>query len=285
MRGAFYIDGKDAYDTWKISVREGGYNQFISFPPMKDIESNDWAEYDGVEADLTSPLGDGRTFSMDFHCLGTYADMKSFLSYLFTPYGVNHVIYHILKGSEIGGKQVMARPLSLGSVDLGNMRPPMLFSIDFADDSGFIYDDNILIPSPSSTTSDFSIDGISFAAFGISKLEGTIDGIKDGSGIKDGLSINLIDEPGVMYDVNAFQKMKSKTIILICHMKAGSLSALWDNYLSLENLLFKPGERTIWIASLGESYVCHYSKCNIRNFFPANSWIDFDLTFKVLGLL
>lgn len=289
MRDAFYIDGIDIYDRWKMSVSEGGYNQFICLPSMKDVETNDWNEYDGIEADLSHPVGNARTFSIDFHCLGSYSDIKSFLSYLRTPYvdadEENHGVYHTLKSDEIGGKQIVARIVSLGNTDLGAMRSPLLLSVTFSDDSGFVYDETVSIPvAPSVDSSDFSIDGMPFTAFGIKMLEGTIDSIASGTSVKEGLSVNVADEPGVIYDTEAYQKRRSKNITLKCHMKADSLTSLWNGYLSLENLLFKPGSRSIKIAALGVLYVCHYSTCSVRNFFPGDAWLDFDLTFKVLGL-
>lgn len=289
MRGALYIDGKDAYDEWGISVREGGYGQFICFPPMKEVESNDWSEYDGIESDLSSPVGDGRTFSMDFHCVGTYSDLESFLSYLRTPYvdseGLSHGIYHTLMSREIGEKQVSARMVSLASTDLETLRSPMLFSISFADDSGFMYDESISIPSaPSIDSADFSIDGIPFRSFGITMLEGTVDRIKSGSGIKEGLLINVPDEAGIISDIGAYQKRRSRNIGLLCHMRAGSLSSMWSSWLSLENLLFKPGSRIVKARALGVSYKCHYVSCSVSRFFPTDMWIDFELTFKILDI-
>lgn len=290
MTGRFKIDGKDAWTQWKVGVREGGYNQFVCFPSMKEVETNDWNEYDGLEADLTSPVGDGRTFVMDFFCSGTGSDMEAFLSYLRTPYvdgeGVSHGVYHTLEGVEIGGRQVEARVVSLGSTGLGNMRPPLLFSLTFADDSGFVYDDEIYIPpAPSADSSDYSIDGIPFTSFGIKMLEGTLDRVRSGSGVKDGLSISVPDEPGVIYDAGAYQKRMSRNITLGCHAKASSLSSLWSSMLSLENLLFKPGQRTINVSPLGVSFYCNYSSCSVQNFFPTSAWLDFNLTFRILGWL
>lgn len=288
MTGRFYIDGKDAWTQWKVGVCEGGYNQFVCFPAMKEVETNDWNEYDGLEADLIAPVGDGRTFVMDFFCSGSGSDMESLLSYLRTPYidgeGVNHGVYHTLESTEIGGRQVEARVVSLGNTGLGNMRHPLLFSITFADDSGFVYDDDISIPSaPSVDSSDFSIDGIPFSSFGIKMLEGTLDRVRSGAGVKDGLSVNVNDEPGILYDAGAYQKRRSRNITLVCHAKAASLSLLWSNILSLENLLFKPGQRTVKVSSLGTSFMCNYSSCSVQNFFPTDCWLDFNLTFRILG--
>lgn len=288
MTGKFKIDGKDAWTQWKVGVCEGGYNQFVCLPPMKEVETNDWTEQDGLEADLTSPVGNGRTFLMNFFCSGSISDIESFLSYMTTPYidseNTNYGVYHILEGTEIGGKQVVSRIESMGDTNLGNLRPPLLFTLTFAEDSGFIYDGSIYIPmAPDTDTSDFSIDGIPFASFGIKMLEGTLDSIRSGSSIKEGLAVNVDDLPGIMYDSGAYQKRRSRNITLRCHAKAETLTSLWNNVLSLENLLFKPGHRTIRVSALDTSFKCYYTSCQVQNFFPTDAWLDINLTFKIIG--
>ena len=288
MVGRFKIDGNDAWTQWKVAVREGGYNQYVCLPSMKDVETNDWYEHDGIEADLSSPVGDTRTFIMDFMCAGSASDIESFLLYLRTPFidsqDISHGVYHTFDGVDIGGKQVVARVVSLSSVDLGTMRSPLLFSLTFADDSGFSYDADISIPpSEDDVQSDFTIDGIPFRSFGIKMLDGTINGLLSGAGVKDGLSINVSDVPGVIYDISSYGKRKSRNFTLKCHMKSMSFDSMWNNYLALENLLFMPGSRTVMIPALGISYKCYYVSCSVQNFFPDSIWIDFNLTFKILG--
>ena len=55
MIGKLYIDGYDAYAAFGVFVVEGGYDSLVAFPPMKSIESNNWAEEDGEEFDLSAP--------------------------------------------------------------------------------------------------------------------------------------------------------------------------------------------------------------------------------------
>ena len=288
MTGRFKIDGTDAWTQWKVYVLDGGYTELACLPPMKEVETNDWNEFDGLEADLSSPVGDARSFTMNFACSGQRSDFESFISYLRTPYtdsdGVNHGVYHTLDCAEIGGRQVVARLVSLGNTNLGAMRPPLIFPLTFSDDSGFIYDSSIDIPEASSEdTADYSLDGIPFTAFGIKILENTIDGIRSGSGVKDGLSVGVSDIPGLVYDKGSYQKRRSRNITLYCLMRAASLDSFWSSYASFENLLFKPGERLLRVSALEASYRCHYVSCNVQNFYPSSAWMMFSLTFKILG--
>lgn len=286
MLNRFFVDEKDAFDKWKISVMDGGYNQFVCLPPMKDVETNDWNEIDGIEADLSSPTAGGRTFTMSFICTGTYIDVHKFIEYLringIDADGSNSGIYHILKSNDIGGLCVTARFINVGNVSFGNMHPPFIFPVTFADDSGFIYDSSI--PSPDTDSNGTpSIDEIPFLSFKIKLLDGTINNIYSGISVKEGLSVNIPDTNGVIYDINAYHKLKSGNISLKCHMKDGmkSVNSLLQSYKSFENLLFKPSVRTIKLSS-DIAFECYYVGCSVTNFFPADAWLDFDLTFKVL---
>ena len=64
MRGRLYIDNVDAYSEYGIYVTENGWNELIAFPPLKAVETYDWLEDDGVEADLTAPVLDSHSISL-----------------------------------------------------------------------------------------------------------------------------------------------------------------------------------------------------------------------------
>ena len=56
MKNNLYIDGTDAFTRFGVFIAEGGHNEVVAFPALKAPEvSNDWAEYDGIEVDLSDP--------------------------------------------------------------------------------------------------------------------------------------------------------------------------------------------------------------------------------------
>lgn len=290
MEGMFKIDGINSFSQWKISIREGSYGQIICIPPIKDVYTNDWYETDGIEADLSSPVSKNVNFTLSLFCSGSISDIDSFLEHLTTPFidgeGTDHGVYHSFEFPELGDYSVNARFSGLDEVSLGDLRPPLLFNISLYNDVGVKYDDSIVIPDPVDGNSSLcSIDDIPFSSFGIVLTEGTIDGIRGDYAIKDGLVTDLPDEKGVSYDVHSIQKTRGNNLILKCHMKSSSITSLMSSYISLGNLLFKPGYRSISVPSLGRVYKCYYSRCSIARFYPIDAWLDFDLTFKVLGQL
>ena len=44
-----YIDGISICNRFGVWVTKGGYNGLLAFPAMKEPESNDWPEEDGIE--------------------------------------------------------------------------------------------------------------------------------------------------------------------------------------------------------------------------------------------
>ena len=60
MEGRLFIDGGDAYLQYGAYVVNGGWNELVAYPPLKPVESNDWQEEDGIEADLSAPVLDTR---------------------------------------------------------------------------------------------------------------------------------------------------------------------------------------------------------------------------------
>lgn len=284
------IDGKDAWTQWKIAVQEGGYAQLVCMPPMKDVETNDWNEHDGLEADLSFPVSEGRTFSLPMFCSGNVQNMDSLLQYLMTPVqsqeGINQGVYHTINAVEAGDYQSVVRFIGLSEVKVGNLRPPFLFSLTLAEDEGYSYSDQIVIPDADLSSSDnYKIDGIPLSTFGIKVLEGTHDSLRQGVTVKAGLSIDVSDEPGVIYDPGAYRKKSSRNINIKCLMRAASLSSMWNSYLSLKNLMFKSGYRTLACSSLDTTYKCHYVSCSVQEFYPYSIWLSFVLTFRILGWL
>ena len=69
--GKLYIDNKDAFIHYGVFIQETGYNGVLSYPPLKAPEvSNDWAEYDGIEVDLSDPKLDLKEFEISLPLLG-----------------------------------------------------------------------------------------------------------------------------------------------------------------------------------------------------------------------
>ena len=51
MKGDVYIDGIDIFSAYGANITDGLESLFL-FPAIKEPESNDWPEEDGVEVEI-----------------------------------------------------------------------------------------------------------------------------------------------------------------------------------------------------------------------------------------
>ena len=61
-----YIDGISICNRFGVWVTKGGYNGLLAFPAMKEPESNDWPEEDGIEVDLSDPKLEPKEAAVSF---------------------------------------------------------------------------------------------------------------------------------------------------------------------------------------------------------------------------
>ena len=76
------IDGKNIHTEWTLEPVNGGlYNEIMKFPAIKDRDTNDWSDKDGIQVDLTDAIYKHRERTFQFFC-DTYAMYKAFIAYL-----------------------------------------------------------------------------------------------------------------------------------------------------------------------------------------------------------
>jgi hypothetical protein len=275
MTGKLFIDGLDAYTQFGVYVTEGGYNDLVAYPDLKNIQSNDWPEENGIEPDLASPVLDSKTFSVKFALCGGYAHMKALIDSL------SDEAYHVFNFAEIG-RTYNLRLISQSGISIaGDLR---VFSLSFADDfplSGYSY----LAPDttiPQSTS--YKIDEVNLTAYGVIVLAGTLSEIEKIPDVKRNLYVNIESQPGATYD-NGIVRFKSKEVTLKCLLRATTLTQLWRNYNALLYDLTRPGERKLYASGTGLEYPFYYKSSSVKSFFPTDKiWLEFDLTLIVTGL-
>ena len=82
MTGRLYIDGKDAYKQWGVFVVSGGWNELLAYPALKTVDSNDWQEEDGIEADLDNPRLNTKEASLKIAYSGLFSRFIEFVTLL-----------------------------------------------------------------------------------------------------------------------------------------------------------------------------------------------------------
>ena len=62
------IDGTDFTTDYGLTVAKGTIESFLTYPQFKQPKQNDWAEYDGIEIDLSAPVFKNRTIMLNVTC-------------------------------------------------------------------------------------------------------------------------------------------------------------------------------------------------------------------------
>lgn len=269
MTGRFYIDGKDAYSEFGIFITEGGYNELLSYAPLKAVESNDWPEEDGQEFDLSAPALDTRELVLKFAAhriqrVGAFVELLS-----------DHA-YRTFDFRSIG-RTYKLRLASQSALNLAGRLET--FSLKF--DNDFPLPDNYTYVEPQSdlvAQSGYELDARSLAEYGVYILKGSDAEIQKSPAVKKNLLQNLKGQHGATYDgeVVAFQ---TKEVKLSCLMRAKTMDEFWRNYNALLYDLIRPGERSLYVDNTGYEYPCYYKSCSTTQFHPVGRiWFQFNLT-------
>lgn len=273
MSGRLYIDGVDVYREYGVYVVEGGWNELLSFPPLKPVKSNDWQEEDGIEADLSAPVLNTRELTIKFAVGGVNANYGDFIELL------NDNAYHTFNCVTIGAQYTL-RLVSHGSVDLAQQLG--FLSIRFANDFPPVFDEgNVPVPTGGGVTpsSDFTLDEKPLSDYGVRVLDGSLNEIKKGGTVKQGLLRNIGSQGGAVYDEDIEVHYKSKDVKLRCLLRADNLSEMWQNYYALLHDLIQPEERSLFVEELDTAFACFYKSSSVTDFSPnGRVWLEFTLT-------
>lgn len=76
------IDGYNIKTTWTLEpVYEGLYNQLMKYPDLKERDTVDWTDRNGIQVLLSDARFRERELTLSFFC-DTYAMYKAFIAYL-----------------------------------------------------------------------------------------------------------------------------------------------------------------------------------------------------------
>ena len=267
-----FIDGTDCRAAFGVWVLKGGYGDLFSFPAMKDPDTNDWAEYNGEECDLSAPKLDVYNINIDFVASGTEQDTGGFIAMLAAP-----------------GRRKMDFP-SLGrsfdlrlsdNVDYKTYSSLNVFRLNFvldepSKDSLFAWTS----PGVSLPESAYTLDGVNFAHYGIF-VESGRDSLLRPAALKQQMTRNISTLNGHIYDAD-FVRFRAKDVTLKCCLKASEMLRLWSCRDAFFAALVQPEWRTLTYK--GKTFQCRYvSSQNFRLvvFRAGLCMIEFEVTFRV----
>ena len=269
MIGRLYIDGYDAYSLYGVYVVKGGWNELIAYPPLKSVDSNDWQELDGIEADLSAPVLNTREIQLKVAFTGGDNRFLALIRHL------SDSAYHTFDCRYIKRTyrlRLVAQPNLTVAHVLG------VTTLKFADDFPL---PDYTYKKPASNMAaynDYTFDGVNFTSYGVRVLKGTLDEVKKTPTVKTNLLRNINTEAGALYDGKNVT-YKSKDVKINCLMRADTLDELWRNYDALLYDFIRPNERRLRVKELNKEFPFYYKSCQVTEFYPTDKiWLQFALT-------
>lgn len=267
----FTIDGNDAFKTWGVFIEKDGLAQLIQVPSFKKVETTEWDEYDGIEADLIKPVLDARSVTLTMHMV----DVTN-ANALFNFLKSGNVSYHNFAFTDIN-REYKLRLTSNGSfsslVKLGKL------TLTFAQDLVTQDEQSYYTTAPSDVWQrGYSLNGVDFSKFGIFVLKGTNDSLRKYPTIRENLKVSLSDEEGTHYDDYEVH-YKSKDVTLNLLIDASDISEFWKRFNSLFTVLIKPKYITFEYKEI--SVKCYYKSMAVSKFRKLRNgkiWCEFTVT-------
>lgn len=276
MRNKLFIDGRDAFVEYGVFVEQYGYKQLIQFASFKKIDTTDWLEEDGIEADLLDPKLDTRTLQVQFCITNTrYAED------LFNELSMG--AYHLFEFRDI--KKTYTLRLTQNDtfssfVKLGKM------TLTFADDFPAIPIGTYYALGKSDVKQrGFSIDGIDFSQFGAYVLEGTSDSIRKAANTKDNLKVSTKDNSGIIYDASTVN-FKSKDVTMKVLINSSDIDVFWTRFNGLFATLLQSGTHNLYYSTLDKEYDCYYKSMSVAKFDILRSgrvWCEFNVILNIVN--
>lgn len=239
------IDNIDI-SRYGASVPLGGYNSLFQWGAAKPLYTNDWAEENGLEVDLSEIFLQNISGSINFSIQGDIDNISSFWSFL-----QSSPVHSCYFG-----------PIGFGA----NMTFTKITSLDYAVTFSKIVV-NYVINSPDTGAAQpspiedipnqpVSIDGVNLSNFGVWSLYGISNQALLEAGFKGLLSRNISTLNGIQYDENPVLwnagqrswtqssthspvKKSALQVSLPCALSSPSISNFWQNYNALKYALIK----------------------------------------------
>ena len=273
INGNFFLNYQNAYDYFGVLVAQGGYKGFFSPPALKDIESNDWPEEDGIEVDLSSPAFESRTFQVDFLCVDS-SKIDAFLADLM---GAGYQVFDL---SEFG---ISFNLRYVGQKKTKRINRGEVFSLTFAEDvplAGYTY----LAPAPVSLfPQSYALDGVNLSSgYGVLIGGNTDDEFRLKAEAKENLSVSIKTEDGKYYDTG-IMKLKSRDAKARMLFKTPTTSVFLQNYRAFLYDLKRPGARNFSGPNFDNS--CFYRSGEIKRISKLSGggvWCELELKFTIL---
>lgn len=276
-RGRLYIDGKDAFSYYGIFVEQYGYKALIQQPSFKKLTSTEWPELDGEEVDLTAPVLDTRSLSIQF-CITD----KRLTEDLFNALSQNGS-YHLFVFSELK-RSYNLRMTSNGSFS-SNIKLGKLTLSFSQDDCTVPTGEPMDLGASGVKQRGYEIDDIDLSCYGVNILKGTDDAIRKAPSVRENLSVSTKDKDGVKYDSEEVH-YKTKDVAFKLLIRADNINDFWKRWDALFCALMQPESRLFYFVEMEAEFECYYKSSSVSKFDILRNghvWCEFTVTMTFLS--
>lgn len=249
---------------WGAALLTDSFNELLSYPALKLPYKNDWAEENGTEYDLETPVWD--TSEVVLKC--------------YVPAGSYEAFTEALKGNVHNDytfeKLQKTYRLRLSSITIDKALADGIFlSVKLVNDRPF-YGYTYVMPQLSTHDTGALLDGKNIASYGVRLLQDSREKILNKGEIKAPLQLQNNAMKGVKVAENAPMVYKEKVVKLKCNIHQ-TIANFFTGYEAFFYDLTRAGEHTLTYDNIPYQCVYKDSKVTATLIDERSAWVDFDL--------
>lgn len=272
MNGLVFIDGIDVAQYGIESVN--GYASLLAYPEMREPISEEWAEYDGIEVDLSDPKLKEREVELSFS-VKSIEDAER-VAYVLSQAGYR--LFYI----PLFDRSWNLRYVSQGTPTMYNNGA--IFTVKFADDFplrrlGIKHGHGLSIYCGNK----YWIDGVILSDYGLSVLE-VKPSLYQAPAIRESLTVSNSVMDGVLYDTG-LANFKPKDVVFKMAFICDNSANLIDNYEAFFHDLVAPNERELSSSFMVDNPKFYYKSASNFQFNSKGGFaiLEFDLTITFIS--
>lgn len=294
-----FIDGEDA-EQYGLYIQPKGLIGLVSFPPMKKVYTQEWAEESGLDCDLSAPVLDSREFDLKigiqdddaplaFKELAKKAFDGNYHDWYFKQIGRTYRLRYVSQGTVNFLKDL---PIPSQSTERPLKYVGLLTTVRMADDFPLR---NYTYQAPNITQGEYNrfknldsnsgLDDLFFYHYGAIVLNGSLADLFKHSEMKTALVRDISVVPGKQM-LSQFGTTKGRTVKINLLMQTTTLEKLWRSYDALLYNVSKAGEHTLRLkkGTMTETAKVYYKQAQVTEFdYKGNKmWLQFSITFQTI---
>ena len=246
MTGFCYIDGVDIFAQYGVIIAENGYNDFLTFLALVEPDKNDWAEENGIEADLSSPTFQPREITVPFAVING-KNWRNFYTML------------VASGYRSVNIPALQKTWSLRVSEIPAFEEfpqGAAFEIKFVEDMPVINRSYPVANGTAVTACAVAMDGKTLDKYGII-IEDGLNDLQKPAPLKKALARKNILTSGQICDAQLV-RFAEKEVTFKCCLNASQMAVFWNLYDAFFGDLTKSGERLF--SYNGQNYYGYYRK-------------------------